>query len=108
MSESTDENTGTSSTPHDSFVPKGDPIDLAVIDAVAAVSGRPPLWNGSTMEKAGTNPLDPLYESIDPDALDTICQPKKQDKQSVTIVTFTYCGYSVTVDSTGQISITEQ
>lgn len=107
MSETDEEGQMTESTPHISYVADGQPIGLAVIEAVAAVSGRSPLYEGPTNEGVGNNPLDPLGEVIDPEALEAICLPKDDDRQTAKKVTFAYCGYEVAVESTGQITVVE-
>lgn len=89
-------------TPYVSELPSGKPVSLAVVEAVASVSGRSPLLEG-TADGADEGPLDPLYEVIDPDALDALCLPD----DARTTISFTYCGYDVTVESTGRITVTE-
>ena len=56
-----------------------------MVMAVAAVSGSP------------TAALEPLYEAIDPDALDRVIDG---DPGGTTRLTFSYDGATVTVDST--------
>jgi len=48
---------------------------------------------------ADTAELPPLYDSIDPDALDAVVE-----SAATTSVTFTYAGYDVTVDADGTVS----
>ncbi|WP_049927578.1 HalOD1 output domain-containing protein [Halopiger goleimassiliensis] len=57
---------------------------MAVIDVVASLEGVDPL------------DLDPLYDSMDPDALDSICR-----EDGFTELAFTYCNRSITIDGTG-------
>jgi len=56
-------------------------------------------------EREGTDPLDlePLYEAVDPDALDAFCRTGGPDAS----VTFAYLGYRVTVDGTGEVDVTD-
>lgn len=91
-----------------SHVTADQPISIAVIEAVASVSGRPSRPDKSMDEDDETNALDPLYEAIDPDALDAICQPRGDQAEAATTVTFTYCGHEVTVESTGQITVIQK
>lgn len=59
----------------------------------------------------GVEPLElptPLYEAIDPDALEALFQPSGTSKNdSKLVVTFPYGGYSVTVTN-GEVSLTER
>lgn len=105
MSEATDNQDVTETTPYISRITEGESTSLAVIDAVAAVSGRPPMSDGSTNQHSKNDALEPLGEVIDPDALNTLCPTEDDDPQEATTVTFTYCGYEVTTKSTGQVVI---
>lgn len=63
-------------------------------------------------DREGIDPLDletPLYEVVDPDALEnlTVDVEHRQDG-SFPPIEFAYCGYTVNIDRTGQISIREQ
>ncbi|GAA0242506.1 HalOD1 output domain-containing protein [Haladaptatus pallidirubidus] len=50
--------------------------------------------------------LSPLYECIDPDALDAIIAPPLAQNTDTTVsISFTYTGYSVTVHSTGAVHV---
>jgi hypothetical protein len=50
--------------------------------------------------------LSPLYEWIDPDALDAIIAPPLARTTDTTAsISFTYTGYSVTVHSTGAVHV---
>ena len=62
-------------------------VTAVVTEAVAAVSGCDVLE------------LDPLFDAVDPDFLDTIVAYRDAE------LTFAYEGYSVTVSSGGEISI---
>lgn len=56
-----------------------EPISARVVDRVAAESGRAP------------TELSPLYESVDPDALDAVVE------SSETTISFAYAGQLVTI-----------
>lgn len=51
--------------------------------------------------------LTPLYEVIDPDALDKLFASTPTDNQRGGTITFSYSGYEVTVASDGHISVAE-
>lgn len=95
-------------TPYVFEVADEESISCTVVDAVASVSGRTvsPFHGGSTGEDDGTEPLDPLHEVIDPDALEALCRPRDDDPREATTVTFAYCGCEVTVESTGRVTVT--
>lgn len=73
----------------------------AVVRAVGAVSGRDPV-----APDADGGRLEPLYETIDPDALDALFHDADDGGDPVGTVRFDYCGHEVTVDSTGLVSVT--
>jgi len=83
----------------------GQPISQTVINAVAELSNRAVVPDDSTPEGDASSPLPPLYEAINPDALNTICHSASADTE--TIVTFTYCGYEVTLKNGDEIMIFE-
>lgn len=68
-----------------------EPPASQVIHAVAAASGVPP------------DRLDPLYETVDPDALNRLFP---SDAASEAAVHFRYAGHDVTVRSDGIITVT--
>lgn len=89
-------------------VSAGQSVSEAVVAAVAAATGRPEVaatatagGDGSASDgvAAGANvessALAPLYETVDPDALDALFRP---DGVSPVAVTFTYSGREVTVE----------
>lgn len=76
----------------------------AVIQAVASVSGRKPTPLSNT---EGGEALDPLYNTINPDALNTLFDPTTEPSQSTGTVKFQYSGYEVTVENTGLVTVTE-
>jgi hypothetical protein len=64
-------------------------VSRAVIDAVAAVEGTPP------------TELPPLYDVVDPDALDKVFA----GKASLGKVMFNYNSYEITVEADGYVAI---
>lgn len=57
------------------------------------------------------DPIDlepPLYETIDLDALDALVTPSgTESTRSGCHIWFTYCGYTVTVDRDGAVTVNE-
>lgn len=67
-----------------------------VVEAVAAREG------------VETTALDvPLYEAVDPDALDALVRSSAVGRSALT-VHFSYYGYSVTVSSDGSVELEER
>lgn len=73
------------------------PLSEAVLDAVAAESEL------DTLELA--DEFGPLYDVIDPSALDSLFQSSGETGPSVGCVTFEYAGYRVAVDQTGRVEL---
>lgn len=73
-----------------------EPPSQAVVSAVAEATGRPVLPNAHATDD-GADALPPLFETVDPDALDTLVTTKNTDGD-IALVTFTYGDYTVTVD----------
>ena len=72
-----------------------EPVSETVVKAVGEVSGR---------HTAGrSDGLPPLYEAIDPDALDELYASSRDPPA----VQFTYAGYTVAIDETRQVTVTE-
>ena len=75
---------------------RSDP-SLAVIERIA--------------ELEGTDPIEltpPLYTAVDPDALDSLFHSATADESNPGgRVSFSYCGYDVTVRSDGEVSVSE-
>lgn len=68
---------------------------IAVIQTVAAISGKEP------------TSLPKLFEAIDPDSLDAICSREASIPESEPIhVMFSYYGHVVTVKSDGEVIVT--
>jgi hypothetical protein len=63
----------------------------AVVEAVATAEG----W-------APADVPEPLYESVDPDALEALVASVDRGR-----ITFTYLGYEVTVDADGTVTLAE-
>lgn len=63
-----------------------------VVLAVSAVVGRPP------------DELDPLYDAVDPDALDALCS-RRQNGSLRTRVTFRFEECTVPVDGTDRVEV---
>lgn len=47
----------------------------------------------------------PLYDSIDPEALDTIVQRVQNADESSLRIEFTYYGYSIVVSAAGSVQV---
>lgn len=83
----------------------GQPISQTVLEAVAELSSRAVVPDASLPKDDGSRPLPPLYEAIDPDALNTICQSATDETEIR--VTFTYCGYEVTIKNGDEVIVCE-
>lgn len=70
-----------------------EPVTVAVIDAVATMAGVEP------------TALPPLYETIDPDALDGLFDAGSSDARSVR-VSFSYADYEVAVEGGSSVTVT--
>lgn len=80
-----------------SDAPLDEKPSLAVIDRVAELEGEDP---------ADLSP--PLYDAIDPKALDSLFQPSDSGhSETVETVRFTYHGYNVRVQSDGAVTVVE-
>ena len=73
-------------------------LSEAVLEAVAAATG--------VDELALADEFGPLYHAIDPSALDSLCHDRCETDRSVGSVTFEYAGFLVSVDRTGQVTLT--
>jgi hypothetical protein len=76
------------------------PPSEAVVEAVAAVAGRPP-----TDTDAARAPLEPLFDTIDPDALDRLFDAAGAGGRPCDSVSFVYSGYEVTVTRDGRVAV---
>jgi hypothetical protein len=68
-----------------------DPI-VAIVEAVAALEG------------VDTTDLQPLYDAIDPDVIDTVA---RSDDDADRQARFEYCGYEITVRADGSVLVDE-
>lgn len=76
------------------FADGDDEPSRTIVKAVAAIAG------------CKQDELDPLYYVIEPDALDSIFQPTvRGDHQGDVVVSFTYHGFDVSVNSYGIVEI---
>ncbi|MFA9417652.1 HalOD1 output domain-containing protein [Natrinema sp. HArc-T2] len=75
------------------------PFSEAVIEAIAADSDL------DALEIA--DEFGPLYDAIDPSALDSLFQSPEGTNRTVGCVTFVYAGYRISVDQTGRVVLTE-
>lgn len=79
------------------FEPRSERLSDTVIRAVADAEGVEP------------SALDtPLYEVIDPDALDRLFRSPADGSHSTGCITFEYYGYGVNVRADGQLTLTER
>lgn len=72
-------------------------VSQTVVEAVAEAEGVPPVELKS-----------PLYDVIDPDALDQVFAERLTDGRMSGRVTFSYNGYEVTVCGDGYVSVESQ
>lgn len=82
-------------------IPQDESVSTAIVEAVAAASGRSVVRGGS-----GEDALDPLYETLDPDALDALFATDDR-AGTVESLTFEYCGFRVTVTGARRLTVTE-
>lgn len=68
----------------------------AVLTAVVEATGRPSTPFETADSESGPDPLPPLFETIDPDALDSLAA--SEGDQGNCLVTFTYGGCAVSVE----------
>ncbi|MFC4450144.1 HalOD1 output domain-containing protein [Halorussus aquaticus] len=71
-----------------------DRISTRIVTAVADAEGIPP-----------TEVTPPLYRVVDPDALNQLFETKWAASEDGPHVSFTYCGYEVTVEGAGDIVV---
>lgn len=81
---------------------------VAVVEAVASASGQSIHPQSETDGDNRHRGLPPLYETIDPDALNSLFDSSGGASQSAMKVEFTYSGYKVTVEGTGQVTVAEK
>ena len=76
----------------------------AVIAALREATGR------STSPDAGGedgNMLEPLFDTIDPDALDALFSSRNGTSTRSGTVTFTHVGFEVTVSAAGDVTVVD-
>ncbi|THE65894.1 hypothetical protein D8Y22_05050 [Salinadaptatus halalkaliphilus] len=89
-------------------------MDAVTVDADTTVSSSKPSVTivERIAKRDGVDPTEltpPLYSAIDPEALDSLFSTTDgTDARSVGNVRFTYNGYEVCVQSSGEISISER
>ena len=75
----------------------GESVSVAVVEAVARASGR-----SAVPDADETEALSPLYEAVEPDAIDDLFGPESRFEGCLT---FTYCAHTVQIDSSGRIRV---
>lgn len=75
-------------------------LSEAVLAAVASESGV------DALELAAE--FGPLYDAIDPSALDSLFRSSGETDRSVGAVTFAYADYRITVDGTGKVALADR
>lgn len=98
MSSKDDSRTGGSDAGHDAVVHRhdweaDDSLATSIVVAVAAVVDTPP------------SELAPLYETVDPDALESILSPSTPDSSGRCHLSFRYAGVGVSASSDGTIRV---
>ncbi|RQG92387.1 HalOD1 output domain-containing protein [Natrarchaeobius chitinivorans] len=78
----------------------GQPLSEAI---TVAVSKREELDDPVAVARE----FGPLYESIDPSALDALFDSSGTLERSAGTVSFAYAGYRVTVDTTGRVELSD-
>ncbi|QSW97871.1 HalOD1 output domain-containing protein [Haloterrigena alkaliphila] len=62
----------------------------------------------ASLEETDPMALPPLYDAIDPEALDSLCRSSASDgAMTEPTVHFTYCGYDVRVGAAGDVAVSE-
>lgn len=72
------------------------PVSVVVVEAIAAATDQSPLE------------VDPLYDTIDPEALDELFHNVGSQSRARGRIKFVHCGYEVTVEDTGDVTIDER
>jgi Halobacterial output domain 1 len=84
----------TTNAPNNSQTTVREPSIVVLIQAAIAARGGP-----------DTGDCPPLYDAIDPDALDTLFAPLHRESERHGKVMFEYCGYDVTVHADRTIEL---
>jgi hypothetical protein len=85
-------------------VSSNESVSEGVVTAVSAVSGNSPI-SESPSDRESEQALEPLYNVVDPDALDSVFRTGRDNTAPNRRVTFPYHGYEVTVHSEDCISV---
>lgn len=75
-------------------------VSQSVVEAVSTASNR------DSDPRRGEEPLPPLFEAVDPDALDQLFEHRRADQSGKCRLTFTYFGYEVTVEDGETVLVT--
>ncbi len=76
----------------------------AVIVALRKASDRSPSLDA---DRPGDDMLEPLFNTIDPDALDALFSSRNGTSTRSGTVTFTHAGYEVTVSAAGDVTVAD-
>jgi len=80
-----------------------EPLSRGVVEAVAEAADVDPIPGAAA---DGDAALEPLYDAVDPEALDAVFRPLRSDSGSARgRITFFYAGCEVTAGSDGRISV---
>ncbi|GAA0661853.1 HalOD1 output domain-containing protein [Natronoarchaeum mannanilyticum] len=80
-----------------------EPLSRGVIEAVAEAADVAPMPDGAA---DGDAALEPLYDAVDPEALDAVFRPLRSNTGSEQgRITFSYAGCEVTAGSDGWITV---
>lgn len=76
---------------HVSFDPTTESIDTVIVESVAALKNTEP------------NELEPLYNAVNPDALQDLIRPGEETRSTANHIQFHYEGLEVRVSSDGDL-----
>lgn len=83
----------------DRSVATGKPLSVRIVDVVAEREGVDP----TEIEPPA---YEPLYEVVDPEALETLFAPREDGTpRGSGRVTFEYCGYQIVVSGDGSVDV---
>lgn len=77
-------------------------LSVAIIQAIAEFSGQ------SSVVSTKDNELDPLYHSIDPDALNSLFSTRRGEESPNRKISFVHDGYEVTVKNSNSLTINKK
>lgn len=79
-----------------------EPLSRGVVEAVAEAADVAPMPGAADDDAA----LEPLYDAVDPEALDAVFRPLRSDAAPAGgRITFSYAGCEVTAASDGRITV---